>query len=274
MTSRRSFLRDGVVALPALHFASLLAAQQTGNAQRPLDEMGQNTTQERTVYAAPDFGPVPLVLPAEALALHGAASLRAHAQRHGLHMGAAIQPGSLSKDPALAGLIAQQFNMLVSENSLKWVALRPAQDRYDFADADLMFAFAKQNGMQVRGHTLAWHNSVPQWMTEGAGTLDVRALFVDHICTVVGRYRGRVHSWDVVNEAIYPEDKQPGGMRQSFWFQHVGPDYIELAFRTAHEADPHARLCYNDYGVEYDTPDQDERRRLILELLQIGRAHV
>jgi endo-1,4-beta-xylanase len=96
----------------------------------------------------------------------------------------------------------------------------------------------------------------------------VRQLLVEHIRTVVGRYRGRVHSWDVVNEAILPADNQPDGLRKSFWYGAVGPDYIELAFRTARQADPHAKLAYNDYGVEYDSDENATRRQLIIALLR------
>ena len=84
----------------------------------------------------------------------------------------------------------------------------------------------------------------------------------------MGRYRGRVQSWDVVNEAILPSDNQPNGLRKSFWYDAVGPDYIELAYRTARDADPHAKLAYNDYSVEYDDDEQAERRRQILALLR------
>ena len=84
----------------------------------------------------------------------------------------------------------------------------------------------------------------------------------------MGRYRGRVHSWDVVNEAILPADGQPDGLRKSFWYDTIGPDYIELAYHAAREADPHVKLCYNDYGVEYSSDEDAERRKNILELLR------
>jgi endo-1,4-beta-xylanase len=97
---------------------------------------------------------------------------------------------------------------------------------------------------------------------------NTRQFFVDHITTVCKHFAGQLQSWDVVNEAILPKDGQPGGMRKSFWYDQIGPDYINLAFRTARAADPHAKLTYNDYGVEYDNDDSAERRRLILELLR------
>lgn len=264
MISRRTFLGTSLAALAAHQ----LPAQQSTPTPRPPDEMGLNTAQARTVYPPPDFGPAPTSLPPETLALRGRHSLIAHARRHGLIAGCAVTARTLHNDPALASLVADQFGMLVSENSMKWVALRPAQDSFRFDDADAMMDFAHQHHLQVRGHTLAWHNSIPEWLQNGAASLDVRTLLQQHIRTVVARYRGRIHSWDVVNEAIAPEDKLPGGLRNSFWYQHAGPDYLDLAYRTAREADPHARLCYNDYGVEYDNPASDTKRRLILELVR------
>ncbi len=234
--------------------------------------MTNNTAQARQHFPPPDFGPAPLTLPPQTQALRGPNSLREHAQHHGLLSGAAVVVHALEQDPALQQLVAQQCAILVPEVELKWVALRPSATAFDFSVSDKLFAFAKQHRMQVRGHTLTWHNSVPDWLRENAATLDVRALFIEHIQTVVGRYRGRVQSWDVVNEAILPADNQPQGLRNTFWYQHVGPDYIELAFRTARAADPNAKLTYNDYSVEYDNAGNGERRTLILALVQRLKA--
>jgi len=122
--------------------------------------------------------------------------------------------------------------------------------------------------MLMRGHTLCWHESVPQWIQTPENRPNTRQFFVDHITTVCKHYAGQMQSWDVVNEAILPSDGESGGLRKSFWYEQIGPDYIDLAFRTARAADPHARLTYNDYGVEYDNDNNGERRRLILELLR------
>lgn len=208
------------------------------------------------------------MLPKEAKAVAGAESLKAHAAQHQLISGAAVVVHLLGNDPALAELIVDQCGILVPESELKWRALRPTQYAFDFSQADALFAFAEKHQMLVRGHTLVWHNSVPDWLIAAPATLDVRGLLVGHINTVMGRYRGRVHSWDVVNEAILPKDAIPGGLRKSFWYERVGADYIDLAYHTAREADPKAKLTYNDYGVEYDNVEDEERRRAILELLR------
>jgi len=269
MATRREILTGGLkigaaVALSQIGIAPDLLAQ----APAQPDEMRRNSAPQRAVFPQPDFGPAPKTLPKEALAVAGKASLKAHAARTGLISGAAVVVHSLSIDPALAELIVDQSAILVPEGELKWRALRPAQDKFDFTQPDALFDFASKHHLLVRGHTLAWHNSVPDWLTAAPKTLDVRKLFVEHIRTVMGRYRGRVQSWDVVNEAILPKDGMPGGLRKSFWYERVGADYVDLAYRTAREADPKAKLTYNDYGVEYDNAEDEERRRAILELLR------
>jgi endo-1,4-beta-xylanase len=179
----------------------------------------------------------------------------------------------LQNDPALQQLVSEQYGILVPEGELKWRALRPAPGQFNFSASDALFEFAEKHRMLVRGHTLVWHNSVPDWLSAKEAHFDVRKLLVEHIQAVMGRYRGRVHSWDVVNEAIFPKDNQPDGLRKSFWYEAIGPDYIDLAFRTARQTDPYAKLTYNDYGVEYDNAEETERRRLVLALLQRIKAN-
>jgi len=270
MPTRRTVLRQFSSIAASAGLASLWprAKAQNPAPQSHSDEMTTNTAPQPQHYPAPDFGPIPKTLPPETVALRGGNSLKAHASRAGLTAGAAVVVHALMADPALQQLVADQYGILVPENELKWVALRPSATSFNFEASDALFAFAKKHGMQVRGHTLVWHNSVPEWLQHQRSTLDIRALLVEHIRTVVGRYRGRVHSWDVVNEAILPADNQPNGLRKSFWYDTIGPDYIDLAYRTAREADPNARLAYNDYSVEYDTDEEAERRRAILALLR------
>ncbi len=277
MPTRRFVLRQTLHAAAATAFAPLTffaqqpTPQQSTHPGNAADEMTVNTAPRQEHFPPPDFGPPPAELPPEALAVRGRHALRAHARRHGLTAGAAVVVPLLSRDPALAKLIADQYEMLVPEGELKWRALRPTRE-FDFRLADALFAFAHQHKMQVRGHTFVWHNSVPDWLRQSPASENVRQLLVDHITTVMTRYKGRVHSWDVVNEAIFPADKQPGGLRKSFWYDAVGPDYIDLAFRTARSADPTAKLTYNDYGVELDNDDNAERRALILDLLRGMKA--
>ncbi len=277
MSTRRVLLANAskAAAIAVLsRFAGGLSAdaqQQPAEKEHPAqhnDEMTVNTAPQSQHFPPPDFGPPPASLPPETTRLSGSNSLKAHASHRGLVAGAALIVQVLQEDPALQQLIAEQYGILVPEGELKWRALRPSAATYDFAASDALFEFAAEHHMLVRGHTLVWHNSVPDWLQTGAPGLDVRQLMVDHIKTVVGRYRGRVHSWDVVNEAILPADGQSDGLRKSFWYDKIGPDYLELAYRTARDADPHAKLTYNDYGVEYDSDEDTTRRRNILALLQ------
>jgi endo-1,4-beta-xylanase len=207
-------------------------------------------------------------LPASFRDVAGRRSLKAHAKRHGLVFGSAVVVRNVQSDADFAELIAEQCGIVVPSNELKWVALRPAPDQFDFTRSDFLLQFAKSHGMLMRGHNLCWHQSVPAWIRQPENSAKARQIFVDHITTVCKHYAGQLHSWDVVNEAILSSDGLPGGMRKSFWYEQVGPDYIELAFRTARAADPHAKLTYNDYGVEFENDEDAERRRLILELLR------
>ncbi len=157
--------------------------------------------------------------------------------------------------------------MLTPENAMKFGPLRPGQDRYSFSDADSIVDFAETHGMPVRGHTLAWHNQLPTWLTGGTWTRDeLTKILQEHITTVVGHYRGRVMAWDVVNEAIGDD----GSLRSTIWSQTIGPEYIEMAFRWAHEADPDALLFYNDYGGEGLGRKSDAIYTLVQDLVQRG----
>lgn len=232
------------------------------------DEMTRIVT-SRQRYTPIDFGPLPKELPPETKALAGKKSLNAHAVKHGLlATGAAVPVRPLMNDPVLQELVVDQYGILVPENELKPVGLRPTATTYDFSVSDQLFDFAEKHKMLMRGHTLVWHGSVPAWVRNNTGQLNLRDAMVDHIRTVAGRYKGRLYSWDVVNEAIQPSDKEPGGLRKTVWYNAMGPEYIDLAYRTAREADPHAKLVYNDYSLEYDNDEQAEKRRDVLALLR------
>jgi endo-1,4-beta-xylanase len=157
--------------------------------------------------------------------------------------------------------------MLTTENALKFGPVHPAPDRYDWRAADMIIEYAESNGMQVRGHTLVWHNQLPYWVEDGDWTRDeLMEVLHDHIRTVVGRYKGRIAAWDVVNEAIDDD----GELRDTVWLRVIGPEYIELAFRWAHEADPEALLFYNDYSCEALGCKSDAVYVLAQELLEKG----
>jgi endo-1,4-beta-xylanase len=176
----------------------------------------------------------------------------------------------LEEDAGSVSIIKQQFNSITPENQLKWEYVHPRSDTYDFSGSDRYVAFGEKYQMFIVGHTLVWHNQTPQWVfTHGNGHLVDRETLLrrmrEHISTVVGRYKGRVKGWDVVNEAVNDD----GTMRQSQWMKIIGDDYIAKAFEFAHEADPQAELYYNDYDLE-DEPKRNGAIKLVKKLKAQG----
>ena len=160
---------------------------------------------------------------------------------------------------------------------MKWNALRPSPQAFDFRDSDRVIEIARAQKAAVHGHCLVWHEAMPVWLTQalasGASANDARNLLSDHIHRVVGRYAGVVRSWDVVNEAVERNDRRPDRLRRSPWLGAIGPDYLALAFHAARAADPHARLALADYGLEYDDePWMRENRATMLQLLRALKA--
>jgi endo-1,4-beta-xylanase len=202
----------------------------------------------------------------------GPRSLKAHARTHGLLAGAAVDVRLLASDQTYARILAEQYSILVAENAMKWKSLRPAPDKYSFADGDTLVAFAEHHKITVRGHNFVWHEAIPDWFSTTVTKENAKQFLVDHIMTVGGHFKGKIHSWDVVNEAVLPKDGRADGLRKSPWMELLGPDYIEIAFRTARQADPHALLTYNEYGVEYDNEEDTERRAVTLQLLRRLKA--
>jgi endo-1,4-beta-xylanase len=172
--------------------------------------------------------------------------------RGAFRVGAALNANQFSeRDVRGAALVKTQFNTITPENVLKWEAVHPQPGTYDFSAPDQYVAFGERNGMFVIGHTLVWHSQTPRWVFQDAsGKPATRDTLLgrmrDHIHTVVGRYKGRIKGWDVVNEAL----NEDGTLRRSPWLTIIGEDYIAKAFQFAHEADPDAELYYNDYSVE------------------------
>jgi endo-1,4-beta-xylanase len=199
--------------------------------------------------------------------------LKAHAAARGLLTGCAVNASLFRDDEGFRNLLAEQYNIVVPENCLKWNMLRPTAETYNFADADSLVAFAETHKMKVRGHNFVWHEALPGWFAGTVNKDNAQKFLVDHIRTVGGRYKGKIHSWDVVNEAIWIPDGRPDGLRSSSpWFQMLGPRYLDLAFRTAREADPTALLTYNDYSIEYDNDEQGKKRAAVLALLRRMKA--
>jgi len=156
-----------------------------------------------------------------------------------------------SINPAESELIAKEFNAIVAENCMKPQFIHPQEDKYQWTDADKFVAFGEKNKQVVSGHCLIWHSQIGQWFFVDENGKDVtpevlKERMRQHITAVVGRYKGRVKGWDVVNEAF----EDDGAYRNSKFYQILGKDFIKYAFQFAHEADPNAELYYNDYNVE------------------------
>jgi endo-1,4-beta-xylanase len=170
----------------------------------------------------------------------------------GMVIGVAInQRQSDGTDTAAVDLITKQFNQISPENLLKFQPVHPAADRYAFDAQDRYVQFGLDRKMQVIGHNLVWHQQTSAWVFQGADgkPADRETLLArmrDHIHTVVGRYKGKIHGWDVVNEAI----DEDGSLRKAPWHDGIGDDYVAKAFEFAREADPDAELYYNDYNLE------------------------
>lgn len=154
------------------------------------------------------------------------------------------------RNPAAGQVIEQQFNSIVAENCMKSMFMQPREGEFYFEDADQFVAYGEQHDMHIVGHTLIWHSQAPRWFfTDKAGKDVSREVLIErmrnHIHTIVSRYKGRIHGWDVVNEAILDN----GEYRQSKFYEIIGEEFIPLAFQFAREADPEVELYYNDYST-------------------------
>lgn len=157
------------------------------------------------------------------------------------------------KDEKAEVLIKDQFNSITAENDLKWEKIHPQEGEYNFEPGDAFVAFGEENNMMLIGHTLVWHSQTPQWVyqDDNGNELSKEALLArlkDHIFKVVGHFKGKIHGWDVVNEAFNDD----GTYRQTKYYTITQGEYLEKAFAWAHEADPDAELYYNDFNMWYE----------------------
>lgn len=199
------------------------------------------------------------------LAPGGTLPLRDYAEQCGLTIGTAVDVDALRDEPLYRTTLAREFNSVTPENAMKFRNLSRAPNQYDFSDADTMVDFALANDMQIRGHTLVWHQALPDWLTSGNFSKDdIQTILIRHIHTLVGRYQDKIAIWDVVNEAV----NYDGHLRDSLWLEALGKNYIEMAFRAAHEADPQAKLFYSDYDGEALNTKSNAIYTLMKELLE------
>ena len=178
-------------------------------------------------------------------------TLRSLAEKNNIYVGAILN--SQWFNGGLPGNYEQihktQFNIVVAENEMKFDATEPSEGRFSYGNGDKMVKYAKANGMRIRGHALAWHSQVPNWVNNYKNDKQkLLKVLKNHIENVVGHWKGQIDEWDVVNEAI--SNNEPQWRSYSVWYQGIGPEFIDSAFVWTHAVDPDAELCYNDYNLE------------------------
>ncbi len=219
-------------------------------------------------HSGPPSGP-PSTTPAPSgpTAAGSGATLREAAASAHRRVGTALVTWNFG-DARYRAVAARQFDSLTPENEMKWQSVHPQPDTFAFEGADALVAFAAESGMRVRGHTLVWHQQLAPWVKDLSGEA-LRAAMIGHVERVVGRYKGRIAQWDVVNEAL--ADGAGGELRGDSPFTALGPTYLDDAFRAAHRADPGALLFYNDYEIEKPgAPKTEAALRLVTRLKESG----
>jgi endo-1,4-beta-xylanase len=182
-------------------------------------------------------------------------------------VGASVSVSLMKNNTKYSGVVTKEYNSITAENAMKFGGLHPAENTFNWVDADYLVDYAIANNKRVHGHTLNWYNSLPAWVTNFAGdSVAWENLLKTHIQTVVAHFKGKVASWDVVNEAFNDD----GTIRNSIWVKNLGPGYIARCFQYAHEADPAALLFYNDYGHEYSNAKRTAITNMITDFKNRG----
>jgi endo-1,4-beta-xylanase len=197
--------------------------------------------------------------------------LRDLASRRGIVYGASISTYQL-RTTGFDSVFAREAAVLVPEDEMKRGAVEARRGQFDFTACEELISFARNCGIAARGHTLLWHARNPDWLEDAVLASRDPSLFTGYIATVLSRFRGRVRSWDVVNEAIQPGDGRADCLRNSFWLKAYGPSYIDDAYHAARAADPAAQLVYNDWGFEAGEPENDRFRAATLAFLEAALA--
>lgn len=197
---------------------------------------------------------------------HPARRLDELARRSGRRFGFAVHPSYADKDP-VRSLLQQHAGIITAENAMKWRNIESLFGGRDYTQADRVMAIAAGLGVPMRGHTLAWHQSTPGYL-KGVTPEQFAKAQAAHLQALVLRYKGRIHTWDVLNEVVDADSKTADGMRDSALSRLWGVDQYPVLFELARSADPQARLAYNDYGLEQDEPWCEARRTALLRLLE------
>jgi endo-1,4-beta-xylanase len=182
-------------------------------------------------------------------------------------LGMAVQEPAARQDEDYLRDFVNTASSLTPENEMKWAIVHPGPDHYNFGPGDALVDLARRTGKRVRGHTLVWDEQLPAWVTERSWTPEaLRAALVDHVRTVVSHFRGKVASWDVVNEPF----EDDGSWKRDLFYRVLGPSYVDAALETAHAADPDAKLFINEFAAERPGPKRDALLGLAADLRERG----
>ena len=205
---------------------------------------------------------------AGAMALAGATVARPSFARSRVPWGIAVEHEAFTSDPDYRAAIRRHAQLVTPMNALKWGLLRHDRERFDFDKADRLVAFAEGLRVPVHGHALLWYAYNPPWVDAMRSRREAGDVLEKHVARTVGRYRGRIRSWDVVNEVIAHDPAREGRWREGIWQDLLGPSQVEIAFRAARAADPSARLMINDYDLEDDSSRTRARQDAMLAIIR------
>ncbi|MFE9422687.1 endo-1,4-beta-xylanase [Kitasatospora sp. NPDC006697] len=191
-------------------------------------------------------------------------SLKTLAESGGHYFGTALTQSNLSNS-TLTAVASSQFDMVTPGNEMKWDTTEPSNGNYNFGPGDQIVSYAKANGMRVRGHNLVWHSQLPGWVSNLPSN-QVQGVMESHITTEATHYKGQVYAWDVVNEPF----NEDGSLRQDAFYNAMGSGYLADALRTAHAADPNAKLYLNDYNIEGENAKSNAMYNLVASLKSQG----
>ncbi|WP_052003193.1 endo-1,4-beta-xylanase [Microvirga sp. BSC39] len=197
-------------------------------------------------------------------------SLSSAAAQNGVLFGTAVCSSDLLSQPITRAILGN-CSIITPEYELKWDAVCRVQENLEYSAADQLISFAADNALAVHGHTLWWHEAVPQGL-QMTSDKQFREAALNHLTSTAARYAGQLHSWDVVNESLELDHGRRDGLRETRFLAAFGPDYIEIAFREAALLDPNAILVLNEMGLEYDSPAAEGKRRQMLALLEREKA--
>ncbi len=195
-------------------------------------------------------------------------ALPATAAPKGIPFGAAIQSEHF-EDTSYRDLFARECDLVLPMNELKFALVQPERGQFDFSRADRLLDFCRDNGKTARGTTFVWYSTNPAWVEAIEDPVELERALVDHIERVADHCKGRLTSWDVVNEVIAHEPEENGGpLRDTFWLRRLGPRHIPIAFVAASRADPKAKMVLNEYDLEFRGPRFDQRRAIALSIVR------